>query len=63
MSRELDLLVSRLHEQGIIDRMDLVILHRLPLRERIPYLYAREWAFRERLKRLDRLQRSVEGWT
>ena len=59
-SRKFDELVVRLCGLRVIDREDLVLMHNLPVRERIPYLHAREQAFRERR---EHLKRSVEGWT
>jgi len=61
--RRMDALIARLQEVGIIDSVDLVLLHRLPSRERLPYLQARAQAAVDRAERLERLGRSVEGWT
>jgi len=61
--RRMNALVTRLHELDVIDSVDLVLLHRLPLRERLPYLQARAQAAEDRAVRLERLKRSVEGWT
>jgi len=61
--RRVDALVARLHELGVIDSVDLVLLHRLPSRERLPYLQARAQAAVDSAERLERLRRSVEGWT
>jgi len=61
--RRMDALIARLQEVGVIDSVDLVLLHRLPPRERLPYLQARAQAAVDSAERLERLRRSVEGWT
>jgi len=57
-SRDFDALIAHLGELGVLDREDLVIMHRLPPRERLPYVRARAPAAVDRW-----LHPFVEGWT
>jgi hypothetical protein len=43
-TRDFDALIAHLGELGVLDREDLVIMHRLPPQERLPYVRARAQA-------------------